>query len=82
MKINEYLESLLGNREAKELQTAIRSGKVIIIDGPQEPTGKTVLCSALQKNGVAVFEAKDVYKVTLSELLKERKPNFENLISF
>lgn len=93
MTLNEYLDDLLGEREARKLRDAISAGKTILITGPQGPTGKTTLCLALKKAGVPAVEQwevreagvhiplKEVYEVRIHTPLKELDPHMDALIS-
>ena len=43
--------------------------KVVIVDGPQGPTGKTTAVKALRNTGIQAFEEYEVIRVTLDTRL-------------
>lgn len=45
--------------------------KVIVVDGPQGPTGKTTAAKLLREQGLTVYEDWEVLHVTLDALLPE-----------
>ena len=71
MTLNQYLNGLLGEKEAKKLRTALKLGKTIIVDGPQGPVGKTALVRILQKHGYPAEEKWMTHEITLNKPLAE-----------
>ena len=51
--------------------------KVIIVDGPQGPTGKTTAAKILRDQGLPVYEDWEVLHITLDALLPEWQENAE-----
>lgn len=81
MQFNDYLKKLLGEDSAHDLLKAISNGKIIVISGPQGPTGKSTLCRVLKRRGVPAFEQMDVYEVNIPDPLQELTPRMETFIS-
>lgn len=80
MKVNEYLEKLLGKKEATRLSEALRSGKTILVKGEQK-SGKTTLTKVLNDAGYHAVEDFTVHEVILKEPIKSMIPNMSGTIS-
>lgn len=81
MDLTEVLGKYFSEDETEKLAGAIRSGLPIIINGAQEPTGKTTLCEKLRELGFNVSERWELPKeesnnnaanivITLNKVLK------------
>lgn len=84
MNLTEVLEKYFSEDETAKLAGAIRSGLPIIINGAQEPTGKTTLCKKLRELGFNVSERWELPKkesnnnaanivITLNKVLKQSR---------
>ena len=84
MNLTEVLGKYFSEDETAKLAGAIRSGLPIIINGAQEPTGKTTLCEKLRELGFNVSERWELPKkesnnnaanivVTLNKVLKQSR---------
>ena len=84
MNLTEVLEKYFSEDETAKLAGAIRSGLPIIINGAQEPTGKTTLCEKLRELGFNVSERWELPKkesnnnaanivITLNKVLKQSR---------
>lgn len=84
MDLTEVLGKYFSEDETAKLAGAIRSGLPIIINGAQEPTGKTTLCEKLRELGFNVSERWELPKkesnnnaanivVTLNKVLKQSR---------
>jgi polynucleotide 5'-kinase involved in rRNA processing len=68
MEVKEYLKSL-------GVKIPSHKATVIIIDGPQGPTGKTTLKTVLTNLGYTVFEKWETVTITLDKPLEHVYPN-------
>lgn len=61
-------------KELPTIKQKIESGEysVVIIDGPQGPTGKTTAANFLRSNGIPVFEEWQMYYVRIGWIPKPR----------
>lgn len=61
-------------KELPTIKQKIESGEysVVIIDGPQGPTGKTTAANFLRSNGIPVFEEWQMYYVRIGWMPKPR----------
>ena len=84
MNLTEVLGKYFSEDETAKLAGAIRSGLPIIINGAQEPTGKTTLCEKLRELGFNVSERWELPKkesnnnaanivITLNKVLKQSR---------
>ena len=84
MDLTEVLEKYFSEDETAKIAGAIRSGLPIIINGAQEPTGKTTLCEKLRELGFNVSERWELPKkesnnnaanivITLNKVLKQSR---------
>lgn len=84
MNLTEVLEKYFSEDETAKIAGAIRSGLPIIINGAQEPTGKTTLCEKLRELGFNVSERWELPKkesnnnaanivITLNKVLKQSR---------
>ena len=84
MDLTEVLGKYFSEDETAKLAGAIRSGLPIIINGAQEPTGKTTLCEKLRELGFNVSERWELPKkesnnnaanivITLNKVLKQSR---------
>ena len=84
MDLTEVLGKYFSKDETAKLAGAIRSGLPIIINGAQEPTGKTTLCEKLRELGFNVSERWELPKkesnnnaanivITLNKVLKQSR---------
>lgn len=80
MTLSNYLQELLGRKEAEKLKAALKSGKTIIIRGEQQ-TGKTTLLKVLTNAGYHAVEDFDTYEITLKNPLENMIPNMSGTIS-
>ncbi|MCI7304079.1 MAG: hypothetical protein SOR93_10840 [Clostridiales Family XIII bacterium] len=80
MKTNDYLNELLGKREANQLKKALKAGKTIIVAGVEQ-SGKTTLVNVLNQEGHAAVEDFDTHTVMISKPLKQLRPNMNEIIS-
>lgn len=62
MNLTEVLGKYFSEDETAKIAGAIRSGLPIIINGAQEPTGKTTLCEKLRELGYNVSERWELQK--------------------
>lgn len=71
MVLKEYLEMLLGNKNARKLLKELKQNKTIVVTGSAQ-TGKTTLVSVLRKHGYkAVEDIHQAYIVQLDKKLNE-----------
>ena len=75
---DDYIFQLLGEKREKNLAKALRTGKTIIVDGHNGPTGKTTLCEKLKEAGYPVVEEHDTYRV----YLRDPVPGYEDHPAF
>ena len=80
MNLKDYLVSLLGEKQAKELLTAVKEGQTVVISGAQS-SGKTTLCKVLQEHGYSAVEDFEIHTVALSKPLNRRIRNMKDTIS-
>lgn len=80
MTFDNYLQELLGRKEAEKLKTALKSGKTIIICGEQQ-TGKSTLLKVLTNAGYHAVEDFDTHEITLKKPLKSMIPDMSETIS-
>ena len=84
MDLTEVLGKYFSQDETAKIAGAIRSGLPIIINGAQEPTGKTTLCEKLRELGFNVSERWELPKkesnnnaanivITLNKVLKQSR---------
>ena len=84
MDLTEVLEKYFSEDETAKIACAIRSGLPIIIDGTQDPTGKTTLCKELCELGFDAVESWKTQKeesnnnaanivITLNKVLKQSR---------
>ena len=84
MDLTEVLGKYFSEDETAKLAGAIRSELPIIINGAQEPTGKTTLCEKLRELGFNVSERWELPKkesnnnaanivITLNKVLKQSR---------
>lgn len=73
MDLTEVLGKYFSEDETAKIAGAIRSGLPIIINGAQEPTGKTTLCEKLRELGFNVSERWELPK-------KESNNNAANIV--
>ena len=84
MDLTEVLGKYFPEDETAKIACAIRSGLPIIIDGTQDPTGKTTLCEKLRELGFNVSERWELPKkesnnnaanivITLNKVLKQSR---------
>lgn len=84
MNLTEVLGKYFSEDETAKIAGAIRSGLPIIINGAQEPTGKTTLCEKLRELGYNVSERWELPKkesnnnaanivITLNKVLKQSR---------
>ena len=84
MDLTEVLEKYFSEDETAKIAGAIHSGLPIIINGAQEPTGKTTLCEKLRELGFNVSERWELPKkesnnnaanivITLNKVLKQSR---------
>lgn len=84
MDLTEVLGKYFSEDETAKIAGAIRSGLPIIINGAQEPTGKTTLCEKLRELGFNVSERWELPKkesnnnaanivITLNKVLKQSR---------
>lgn len=84
MDLTEVLGKYFSEDETAKIACAIRSGLPIIINGAQEPTGKTTLCEKLRELGFNVSERWELPKkesnnnaanivITLNKVLKQSR---------
>ncbi len=65
-----YLKTILSESDIERLEHALKTGRTIIVDGIQGPTGKTTLVRYLKERGATVVEEKLSEKFILNETLK------------
>ncbi len=83
MNFKEYLDRLLGEKEAKKLRSALKRNCVIEISGPIRPstTGKSTLVNVLRKRRYNAYETESgVHRVYLSKPLETIIPKFSESI--
>lgn len=80
MNLKDYLVSLLGEKQAKELLTAVKEGQTVVISGAQS-SGKTTLCKVLREHGYSAVEDFEIHTVALSKPLNRRIRNMKDTIS-
>lgn len=80
MTFDNYLQELLGKKEAEKLKAALKSGKTIIICGEQQ-TGKSTLLKVLTNAGYHAVEDFDTHEITLKKPLKSMIPDMSETIS-
>ena len=84
MDLTEVLGKYFSEDETAKIAGATRSGLPIIINGAQEPTGKTTLCEKLRELGFNVSERWELPKkesnnnaanivITLNKVLKQSR---------
>lgn len=79
INLDQYLLSILGGDEKKELLEAVKVGKVIVVKGAQG-TGKTTLVDVLNNIGCKAVEDFDTYEITLSKKIDRIVPNFKKFV--
>lgn len=81
MTFDEYLVSMLGKKGARELKKHKHSeSNVIIIAGPQGPTGKSTLGIVLKKHGFNVIDGFRTYRVELDKPIENMVQNFADTV--
>jgi predicted ATPase len=75
MKLNQYLNELLGVQDARKLKRELVSGKTVIVTGSGAASGKTTLVNVLNKCGYRAVEGFDTYEVCLDKPLNDMIPN-------
>jgi len=82
MDYKEYLKSILPNEELKELNSAIKKGKLIIVTGEQGSTGKSTLTEILRKKGIDAIEGYQVHIVVLNNPIDDITPDIIHKLDF
>lgn len=68
--IPEHIKSLLDNQQLVQLAQSMKDKEqIIIIAGPQGPTGKTTLANYLKSQGYKAYEEWEVQKFYLNKKL-------------
>lgn len=81
MRYEEFLKSVLTNKQIKELNSAVKQGKAIVIKGTAGATGKTTLRNVLIKKGYKAYEEYEILELELNKVQKNLIPNLGEELS-
>ncbi len=75
MTRKEYLESILTQNQIRDVEEAIKHGKLIMISGQHIATGKSTLLKYLESVGARAFEEyelkEDMFEIKLDKPLEK-----------
>lgn len=81
MKYQEFLKSILTDKQIQDLNHSLEANKVILISGIEGPTGKSTFKDILIRKGYKAIEKYEVHEIELNKVQNNLVPNLAEEIT-